>query len=275
MEYLISKDLVSKLKDNLKNKIANFKRKPKYVILLNENDSSSIGYCSAQKRLALELGIEVEVITMESSEVAYIECINKLNTDSTIDGILVTRPLFKGADEKKILATLSPYKDIDAVNPLALGLLFMNDNSLFPPATSEAVIKMLDYYNIDVKGKDVLVVGRSLSVGKSAAMLLLNKDATVKIVHSKSLNLNAHLKEADIVVACVGKPLLIDGNELKKDAIVIDCGIHYLENGIVGDVKVSDNLKMISKVPGGIGPLTSILLMEHVVKCYEVNNHDR
>ncbi len=274
MEYLVSKEIVNSLKIELKNKITTFKRHPKYVILLNENDSSSLGYCKAQKKLANELEIDVEIITMESDEKAYINIINRLNNDKLIDGILVTRPLFKGANEKKILATLSPYKDIDAVNPLALGLLFMNDNSLFPPATSEAVIKMLEYYQIDVKGKDVLVIGRSLSVGKSAAILLLNKDATVKIAHSKTIDLNKHLKEADIVVACVGKPLLIDGNNLKKDAIVIDCGIHYLDSGIVGDVKVSENLKMITKVPGGIGPLTSILLMEHVVKCYEVNNND-
>lgn len=274
MEYLLGKEIVELIKEQLSEKIKSFRRKPKYCILLNKNDSSSLGYVRSQVKLANELGIETEVIMMNDSENEYISLINKLNEEKTVDGILITRPLFKGADEKKILSYLSPYKDIDAANPLALGKIFMDDYSLFAPATAEAVIRMIEHYNIEVSGKEVLVIGRSISVGKPAAMLLLRKNATIKIAHTKTQNLDKAISEADVIIVAVGKPQLIDTSKMKEDAIVIDCGIHYLESGIVGDVKISKNVSKISKVPGGIGPITSVLLMEHVVKCYEVNNND-
>lgn len=274
MEYLLGKEIVDTIKQDLIEKIKHLKRKPQYAILLNKNDFSSKGYVNSQKKLAQELGIGVEVFLMNDCEKEYIEIIEKLNGDKSIDGILVTRPLFKNADEKKILSFISPLKDIDAINPFSLGKLFMNEMSLFAPATSEAVIKMLDYYNINVEGKDVLVIGRSLSVGKPVSMLLLNKNATVTIAHSKSLKLDEHLKKADIIILAVGKPQLIKTSMMKDSAIVIDCGIHYLETGIVGDAKIDKEISKISKVPGGIGMITSILLMCHVVKCYEVNNDD-
>ncbi len=274
MEYLLGKEIVEITKKRLIEKITSLKRKPKYSILLNKNDESSKGYVRSQVKLASELGIETEINLMNDSENEYISLINKLNEDKTIDGILITRPLFNGADEKKILSYLSPYKDIDAVNPLALGKIFMDDYSLFAPATAEAVIRMIDHYNIDVTGKEVLIIGRSISVGKPVAMLLLRKNATIKIAHTRTQNLDKAIHDADIIVVAVGKPHLIDTSKMKEEAIVIDCGIHYLESGIVGDVKITNNVSKISKVPGGIGPITSILLMEHVVKCYEVNNND-
>lgn len=274
MEYLLGKEIVEKIKCNLVEKISKLPRKPKYAILLNKFDESSVYYVRSQEKLAKQLNIEVEVYTMNSDENEYILKINELNQDKNIDGILITRPLFKGANEKKILACLSANKDIDAVNPTSFGKLFMNEKILFPPATAEAVMLMLEHYNIELSGKDVLIVGRSLSVGKPVSMLLLEKNATITIAHSYTKNLDEHLKRADIVIAAVGKPQLIDGSKLKQNAIVIDCGIHYLETGIVGDVKVDEKIAKISKVPGGIGPITSTLLMEHVLKCYEVNNHD-
>lgn len=274
MEYLISKPIVEKLKLELIAKISTFKRTPKYVVLLNKNDVSSVGYVNSQKKLALSLGIDLEVILMENSEKEYISKINKLNKDKNVDAILVTRPLFKGVDENKILSYISPYKDIDALNPLSLGKMFMDDNSLFAPATAEAVIKMIEYYDINIEGKEVLVIGRSISVGKPTAILLLKKNATVTIAHSKTKNLEKYIQEADIIVVAIGKPQFIDTKNMKASVIVFDCGIHYLENSIKGDVHISSDINKITKVPGGIGSLTSILLMEHVIKCYEVNNHD-
>ena len=273
MEYLLGKPVAEAIKNRVKEKITSLNIKPSYVVLLNKDDESSVGYVKAQGRLALEVGIDFKIIEVESNEEAYIDAINKANEDKSIDGILVTRPLFKGANEKKILSFLNPYKDVDAINPYALGKMFMDDAFLVP-ATAEAVIEMLKYYKIDLVGKKVLVVGRSLSVGKSAAMLLLKENATVTIAHSKSVNFEKEYDDSDIVVAAVGRKELLDSSEMKEGAIVIDCGIHYEENGIFGDVKVSDKVKHISKVPGGIGPITSALLMEHVLKCYLEKHHD-
>ncbi len=274
MKYLLGKEIAEKIKLDLQQKIALLDEKPKYAILLNEDDSSSVHYVLSQKKLATQLGIDLDVFSLKSDENEYILKIKELNNDSSYVGILITRPLFKNANEKKILSYLDPNKDIDAVNSTFFGKLLMNENYLFPPATSEAVMLMLEHYKINVDGKNVLVVGRSLSVGKPIALLLLNKNATVTIAHSHTKNLNEHLAKADIVIVSIGKAQYIDGKLLKDGAIVLDCGIHYLDSGIVGDVKVDEKLSMISKVPGGIGPITSILLMEHIYKCYMVNKHD-
>ncbi len=273
MEYLLGKVIADEIKEKVKKQIANLKRKPKYAIILNSEDRSSYYYVKSQEKLANEFGIEVVVFETKPSEEAYIELINKLNDDSSIDALLITRPLFKGADEKKILSYVNYKKDVDAINPYSLGKMFMDDPFLVP-ATAEAVIKMLDYYNIDLVGKKVLVVGRSLSVGKSVAMLLLKKNATVTVAHSKSKNFEKEYASSDIVVAAVGRKHLLDSSEMNENCVVVDCGIHYEDDGIYGDVKPSNKVKMISKVPGGIGPITSALLMEHVLKCYMENNND-
>lgn len=273
MEFLLGKPVAEIIKNRVKEKIVTLKRSPRYVVLLNKEDESSLGYARSQERLAREVGIEFSIIEVEPSEEAYISLIDKVNNDDTIDGVLITRPLFKGANEKKILSCLDYRKDVDAINPYSLGKMFMDDAFLVP-ATAEAVIEMLKYYNIDLVGKKVLVVGRSLSVGKSAAMLLLKENATVTIAHSKSKNFEKEYEDSDIVVAAVGKKELLYSSEMNENCVVIDCGIHYTDEGIFGDVKVSDKVKYISKVPGGIGPITSALLMEHVLKCYMEKNND-
>ena len=273
MEYLLGKPVAESIKERVKNKILGLKRKPNYVVLLNKDDSSSVGYVASQRKLANELGIEFTLIEVDPSYEDYFNKINEVNQNKNVDAVLITRPLFKGADEKKILSLIDPNKDVDAINPISLGKLFM-DNALFASATAEAVIEMIDYYNIDVSGKKVLVIWRSLSVGKSASMLLLKKNATVTIAHSRSKDFESLYKNAEIIIVAVGKKELIDTSEMNKETIVIDCGIHYTQDGIFGDVKISDNVKMISKVPGGIGPITSALIMEHVLKCYMVNNND-
>ena len=273
MKYLLGKPVAECIKNRIKEKILSLKRKPKYVVLLNKEDLSSVGYVASQKKLALELGIDFDIKEINPTENDYLSAIEMVNRDDTIDAVLITRPLFKGANEKLILSKIDPNKDVDAINPLTLGKLFMDD-ALFAPATAEAVVSMLDYYNIELTGKRVLVIGRSLSVGKAASMLLLKKNATVTIAHSKSKDFNILYKNADIIIVAVGKRELISASEMNDDAVVIDCGIHYTEDGIFGDVKVSDNINMISKVPGGIGPITSVLIMEHVLKCYMVKNND-
>lgn len=269
MELLLGKETSLSIKEQVKNEVEKLEIKPKYVVLINKNDSSSIGYVNMQRKNALSLGIEFESIEMNDSEEEYIDTIEKLNKDDKVTAIMLTRPLFKGADEKKIISHLSPLKDVDAMNSSSLGELFVGSESYLAPCTAEAIMKLIKAYNIELKGKDVLVVGRSISVGKPVAMMLLEENATVTIAHSRTANLKNKLKDYDVVVAAVGKPWLIDAADCKEEAVIIDAGIHYLEDGsIVGDVKPSDKVKAMSKVPGGVGTITSAVLMENIMKLY-------
>lgn len=272
MEYLLGKEIAKTIKEEVSEKIKHLDRAPSYCVLVNGEDSSSVGYVKMQEKTCLSLGIKFQMRMIEGNEEAYLNEIRKINDDPSIDACLITRPLFKGADENKIIATLSQKKDVDAMNPLTLGELFTSKEGYLAPATAEAIIEIIKYFNIDVLGKKVLVVGRSVSVGKPVSMMLLQMDGTVTIAHSKTIDLEDHLKEADIVVVAVGKPHIIDGDKIKEGAICIDAGIHYLESGIVGDVKPSEKLKFITKVPGGVGTVTSACLMKNILKCYERNH---
>lgn len=269
MELLLGKPIVEEIKNNLIEKVKQYKRKPSLSILLNEKDLSSIGYVKAIVKAADEVGITVETIKLNTLQ-EYLEQIKLLNGDLNKDAVLLTRPLPLGVDEKEVIATLDYRKDVDGINPINLGKIFVGQEEIVPN-TAAAIIKMLEYYHISLQGKKVLVIGRSLSVGKPVASMLLNRNATVTIAHSKTSNLNDELKNYDVIIGAVGKPHLIDGSLMKEGCVAIDAGIHYLETGIVGDIKPHENLKFISKVPGGIGPITTYCLLENVIKCFEDN----
>ena len=270
MELLLGKPVADQIKNNLVDKIASLDRNPKLVILLNVEDTSSRGYANALIKTASSLNIDAEIVEMEQNEENYLDKITCLNNDDSVDAVLITRPLNKNINEKKVLSSLSYKKDVDGINPHSLGELFMGKETIIPN-TANAIIKMIEYYNIPLTGKKVLVVGRSLSVGKPASILLMNRNATVTVAHSKTENLFDELKKYDIVVAALGKPHFLKGEYMKDGAIVIDAGIHYLESGIIGDVEPHEKLSLISKVPGGIGPITNACLMENVVSCYLMN----
>lgn len=272
MELLLGKPSADRIKEDIKNRISSFNRSPKMMVLMNEEDSSSVGYVNAQIKVGASLGIEVVVKTMKSSEEEYIDEIERINKDDSIDACMITRPLFKGANELSIFSHISPSKDVDCMNPLSLGDLFVGKKDSLAPATSRAIIEMVKDNNIEVEGKNVLVIGRSISVGKPVAMLLLNMNATVTIAHSKTKNLDDLLLQADIVVASIGKQEFIDAKKCKDGVIILDAGIHYLEDKIVGDVKLSDNIGKITKVPGGVGSVTSACLMDNVTTLYERRN---
>ncbi len=272
MELMFGKIAAEKIKTRIKSEIATFETKPHLVVLLNEKDISSKGYCASQERLANELGIKFTLINMKPDEKTYLDTINSLNNDQEVDAVLITRPLFKGADEKKIIEALNPYKDLDAMNTLMLGKIFKDDKDGLFPATARAIIELIDEYKIDLEGKNVLVIGRSISVGKPVAMMLTNRNATVTLAHSKTKNLNDMLKHYDIIVVAIGKPHLIDSNFMNDNAIVIDAGIHYLDDGIKGDVIPSNKVKYLSKVPGGVGTITSACAMDNILKCYRYNH---
>ena len=268
MELLIGKEISNRIREELKENLAKLDRKLKLVCLVNKEDASSIGYSKSQAKLASNLGIDYELVEMEPTKEAYEKEIKRVNEDDLIDGCLITRPLFKGANEEEIISLLNPLKDVDGMNATSLGELLINKEDAIKPATPRAILELLKGYNIEIKGKDVLVVGRSISVGKPVALMLLNEHGTVSIAHTRTVDLNSKLGQADIVIAAVGRPHIIDSSYCKEGAIVIDAGIHYLEEGIIGDVVPNEKLKAISKVPGGVGILTSTLIMDNVYRCY-------
>lgn len=269
MELLLGKEISQKIKDKIIQEVEGLEIKPKLVVLVNAEDSSSIGYVNSMEKVALNLGIEFEKLLMIPSELEYISTIERLNVDSTCSAIMITRPLFKNANEKKILSYIHPLKDVDVMNKVGLGEIFIGNDDI-APATAKATMKMIEHYNIDLTGKDCLVIGRSISVGKPLSMMLLNKNATVTMAHSKTVDLFEKVKNYDVIILAVGIPHFLDASLCKKNAIILDCGIHYLEDGrIVGDVLPSHNVKMISKVPGGIGTITTSVLMDNVLKLYK------
>lgn len=267
MELLLGKEIRDQIKKTIIEKIEVLNEKPCLCVLVNQDDSSSLGYVNALEKNALNLGFNFKKILIDREE-KYVDTINQLNQDSSCHAIMVTRPLIKGCNEKEILSLISPLKDVDVMNEKSLGKIFIGDDDL-APATAKAIMYMLDYYHIDLKGKECLVIGRSISVGKPVSMMLLNKNATVTIAHSRTIDLFDKVKNYDVIICAVGKPHFLDSKLAKESAIIIDAGIHYLDDGrIVGDVIPSSGVKMISKVPGGVGTITTMVLMENVLKLY-------
>lgn len=268
MEYLFGKEASEKIKLEVKNEVELLKSKPCLAVILNRYDEASKIYIQAQQRNAEQLGIKYILFDLEPSEEEYIKTIHKLNNDKKISAIMVTRPLFDGADESKILSQIDPNKDVDAMNAMTLGFILTNRKNSLAPATAESIMELLAYYNIEVSGKKVLVIGRSITVGKPVALMLLNKNATVTIAHTRTQNMEELMIDSDIIIVAIGKAEAINSAKMKKGVIVIDAGINYVDNKIVGDVKASEVPSLISKVPGGIGTLTSACLMRNVLKCY-------
>ena len=194
---------------------------------------------------------------------------DKINEDEDIDGILLLRPLPKHLDEKAIENRIASVKDLDGISPMNLAKVYAGDPTGYGPCTAEAVIEMLDYAGVDLKGKRAVVIGRSLVVGKPAAMMLIKKNATVTVCHTRTVDMPSVVKEADIVVVAAGKAGVIDGSYLREGQIVIDVGINVNEEGkLCGDVNFEEAEKIveaITPVPRGVGGVTTSILLEHVV----------
>ncbi len=219
-----------------------------------------VGMNSVVKRLpATSTNEDVEVV------------INELNENPSISGILLQLPLPKGLDENRLLECISPKKDVDCLTDINLGKLFANKN-IISPCTATGIIDLLDEYSIDMQGKHVVVIGRSLLVGKSVSMLFQQRNSTVTMCHSKTVNLAEICRLADILVVAVGKPKFITEDMVKQGAVVVDVGINRLETGLVGDVdfeNVKNKCSYITPVPGGIGPMTIAELMKNTITLHE------
>ena len=268
---LDGKKLRDKIFEDLKEKIDKMKKKPTLaVILVGENPASQI-YVRNKKKTAEKLGINSLSIEYPAdiSEKELVAKIEELNNDKNVTAILVQLPLPKHINKNKVIDAILPQKDVDGLTPYNLGKLFSGEKPYVYPCTPKGILLLLDEYNIELDGKNIVVIGRSNLVGKPVAQMLLNRNATVTMCHSHTKNLSEITKTADIVVSAVGKNV-IGEKMLKSNCVVIDVGIFRDENGkISGDVdfeNVSKVTAYISPVPGGVGPMTIASLMLNTVE---------
>lgn len=280
-QIINGKEIALKIKEDIKNFVSEREADnlsiPKIASILVGNDGGSIYYMESQEKNAKALGVGFEKVILEetSSEEAIINKIHELNEDSSIQGIILQLPLPKGLNEKKILREIALEKDIDCLTFESQGKLYMGEPE-FLPCTPNSVVTLIKSLNIDITGKKVVVLGRSNIVGKPVAQLLLNENATVTICHSKTENLREVCKEADILVVAIGRPKFIDDTYVNENAVVIDVGTSRFEGKITGDVdfeKVAHKCRAITPVPGGVGALTTTLLIKNACEALKKNEN--
>ena len=266
----------SKIREDIKNEVKTFLIKPCLaVIQIGENEASSI-YIKAKEKVCIEIGIYFKHIKFESdvTNIAVINKIMELNNDNHVHGILLQLPIPNKLDVNKLINTIKPSKDVDGLTDINVGRLTKNIDG-FIPCTPMGIMELFKEYNIDLEGKHIVVIGKSNLVGKPLANLLLNNKATVTVCHSKTTNLSKHTKEADIIVSATGIKGLVTKDMVKKDSIVIDVGISRVDNKIYGDIgfdEVKTKASMITPVPGGVGPMTVVMLLKNVIKSYKRMN---
>lgn len=263
----ISLEIKEEIKAFVKGRVEKGLRAPKIASILIGNDGGSIYYINNQEKVATSLGIEFDKIILDEGieEDKLINIISKLNEDKGVDGIILQLPLPKNLNEKKIINAISPEKDIDCLTYINQGKLYCGEN-VFLPCTPNSVITLLEKYNIELQGKNVVVIGRSNIVGKPVAQLLLNKNATITICHSKTKDLKDICKKADILIVAIGRAKYINKDYINKKSIVIDVGTSSLNGKITGDVDFDDivnEVEMLTPVPGGVGALTTTLLIKN------------
>lgn len=268
------KEVAQKIRSNLKEEVIELKKNGKIlkfaVIMVGDNSASKI-YIKNKSKACEEVGIDCEEYILDSNiqMKELLDLINTLNKREDIHGILLQSPIPKHLDIDEAFRTIAPSKDVDGFNPVNVGKLCLGQDC-FIACTPSGVMKLLEEYNIDIEGKNAVVIGRSNIVGKPMLQCLLNKNATVTICHSKTKNLLEITKNADIIVAAIGKEKFLTGDMIKEGAVVIDVGINRLEDGtICGDVdfeSAKEKASYITPVPGGVGPMTVAMLMSNIVK---------
>lgn len=274
------KELARKIRANLKIECEELKQKkinPKLVVIMVGDDEASKVYVKNKSKACEEVGLEYKeyLLSADTTQKKLIDLIEKLNQDKTVNGILLQSPIPSKLDINEAFRTISPKKDVDGFNPINIGKLVLNQDT-FVSCTPYAIMKMFEEYNIDLTGKNVVILGRSNIVGKPLMNCCLNKNATVTVCHSKTQNLVEKAKEADILISAIGKARFVTADMVKENAVVIDVGINRLENGkITGDVDfedVKEKTSYITPVPGGVGPMTIAMLMNNVIKATKRQN---
>lgn len=273
---LDGKQTAKKITDELKLKVQSLDKKPSLAVIMVGNNPASEVYVKNKEKKALEIGFNSiikktdENITKEE----LLKIIKELNEDDNINAILLQLPLPKHLNEKDFLDKIDPKKDVDGFCSYNLGKLLKNDSPYAIPCTPKGIIRLLDEYNIDVEGKIALVIGRSNIVGKPVSILLLNRNSTVIMTHTKTKNLENLTKTADILICAAGKKEMIKKEMIKENAVIIDVGITRDNDGkLKGDVDFNDvkeKASYITPVPGGIGPMTIAMLMENTYELYKI-----
>lgn len=281
-KILSGKEVSARIKAELKKEAEGLKKNgimPGLAVIIVGDDPASRVYVNNKKKACEEIGIlsEEYALPAETPEEELLALIDRLNADNKISGILVQLPLPDGIDEEKVINRIDPKKDVDAFHPVNVGKIMVG-NYDFVPCTPAGVMELIAESGIDISGKECVVVGRSNIVGKPMSMLLLHKNGTVTVCHSRTKKLAEVTRRADILVAAVGKPNFITGDMIKEGAVVIDVGINRLENKkLVGDVDFESAEKVagaITPVPGGVGPMTIAMLMKNTLKAAIVNKED-
>ncbi|MBI4244022.1 MAG: bifunctional methylenetetrahydrofolate dehydrogenase/methenyltetrahydrofolate cyclohydrolase FolD [Planctomycetes bacterium] len=255
--------------EEVRGEIKLYRLKPRLEVVLAGDNPASLVYVKMKKKAARKVGISSKTykIPPDITEEKVLKLVRKLNSDRKVHGILIQLPLPKQVNEEKVIASISPSKDVDGFTPVNMGKL-LRGNEDFSPCTPYGVLALLEKSGIEIAGKHAVVLGRSNIVGKPMALMLLKKNATVTICHSKTKNLEQITRSADVLIVAIGKPEFVTGDMVKKGAVVIDVGINRLENKLVGDVnfnQVSKKASYITTVPGGVGPMTVAMLMKNTV----------
>lgn len=271
---LDGKAVSTKMLIDLAGRITALEKKPKLaVIIVGENPASKI-YVNLKQKRAAAVGIDSLVIPLPAdvSQDALLEHIDILNSDESINAILVQLPLSEHINKEQVLERIAPYKDVDCFHPYNAGLLFTGAPVVAPPCTPGGIMRLLNEYKIDIAGKHAVVIGRSNIVGKPLAQMLLSRNATVTCCHSKTINLASFTKSADILISAAGCPNLIKADMVKQNAVVIDVGITRLEDGkLSGDVDFENVVHVAGAItpnPGGVGPMTIATLLENTYRLY-------
>jgi methylenetetrahydrofolate dehydrogenase (NADP+)/methenyltetrahydrofolate cyclohydrolase len=254
-------------------------RPPGLAVVIIGRDAPSTVYLEQILRGCAKVGIDARFVELEgeATEESVVAAIRELNADPTVDGVIVQMPLPATIRLRAVIDVIDPRKDIDGIHPLNAGLLRLGYDG-FLPATAHAAVEILRRSGIEIAGKDALVIGRSAVVGMPAAFLLVKEDATVTVSHSRTRDLAAHIRRAEIVVVAAGHPGLVTGSMLKPGAVVVDVGINVVDGHIRGDVDFESARQVasaITPVPGGVGPLTNALLLTHLIRAAERQAADR
>ena len=273
MKIIDGKAISTQIKDELKEKVAAYKAEGVEItlaVIQVGNDPASSVYVGNKKKACEYIGVNSQAYELpeETTQEELLEIIDKLNKDDKVNGILVQLPLPKHIDETSVINAISPKKDVDGFHPVSVGNLSIGQKG-FVSCTPAGIIQLLKRSNIDIAGKECVVIGRSNIVGKPVSLLMLRENATVTICHSGTKNLKEVASKADILIVAIGKPKFVTAEYVKEGAVVIDVGIHRNENNkLCGDVDyddVVDKVSAITPVPGGVGPMTIAMLMHNCV----------
>ena len=269
----VSSQIIEHIASEVKSLKLKTEKSPGLAVILVGDDPASAVYVRNKNKTCTNIGFQSfeNILPSDTSELKLLDLIDELNNNEHINGILVQLPLPKHISSHKILEAIKPEKDVDGFHLQNVGRL-VTGNPSFIPCTPAGIIQLLDYYSVDLEGKNAVVLGRSNIVGKPVAFLLLEKNATVTICHSRTKNLSKITRQADVLIAAIGKPNFVTADMVKDDVVIIDVGINRVNDKLIGDVdyqSVSKKASLITPVPGGVGPMTIAVLMANTLQAFK------